>query len=145
NGRVDLAQLDRIEPLHGYTLLVMLDVGRIVEVDADNKPRLQIDGLDFPLDAQSLPGDRVLVAEHNGNRVTERSRSGEILWEKRVPQPLVAQRLPNGNTFIATQTHLFEVDPTGKEVSMRQLTGNEYIMKAQKLPNGDIACVTSSY
>src|SRR5439155_12575694 len=65
NGKVDLAQLDGLKPLRGYTLLVMLDAGRVVEVDADNKPRFQIDGLEFPLDAQMLPEDRVLIAEHN--------------------------------------------------------------------------------
>jgi hypothetical protein len=142
NGTVDLARLDGIKPPYGYTLLVMLDAGRIVEVDADNRPRLQIDGLELPLDAQILPGDRVLVAEHNGSRVTERNRNGEILWEKRVPSPLVAQRLPNGNTFIATQPQLLEVDPHGRVVMMRGLPSGEVIMKAQRLANGEFACVT---
>ncbi len=144
NGTVDLAQLDGIKPLRGYTLLVMLDAGRVVEVDADNKPRVQIDGLEFPLDAQILPGDRVLVAEHNGNRVTERNRNGEIVWETRVQFPLVAQRLPNGNTFIATQTQFVEVDPGGTMVMTRGLPSGESIMKAQMLANREIACVTSS-
>jgi HEAT repeat protein len=143
--QVDLAHLDGIKPLYGYTLLVMLDIGRIIEVDSDNRPRFQIDGLEYPLDAQMLPGDRVLIAEHNGSRVTERNRNGEILWEKRVPLPLVAQRLPNGNTFIATQPQLMELDSRGKVVMARGLPSGEFIMKAQKLDNGDIACVTSSY
>jgi hypothetical protein len=47
-GKVDLAQLDSIKPLRGYTLLVMLDAGLIVEVDADNQPRLRIEGLESP-------------------------------------------------------------------------------------------------
>jgi len=144
NGTVDLAQLDGIKPLRGYTLLVLLDAGRVVEVDADNKPRFQIDGLEFPLDAQMLPEDRVLIAEHNGNRVTERNRNGEVVWEQRVPLPLVAQRLPNGHTFIATQTQFFVVDATGRVLKNRGLPSGEFIMKAQMLPNGDIACVTSS-
>jgi len=144
NGKVDLAQLEGIKPPRGYTLLVMLDAGRVVEVDADNKPRLQIEGLEFPLDAQILPGDRVLVAEHNGNRVSERNRKGEIVWEQRVPLPLVAQRLPNGNTFIATQAQFLEVDAGGRVVMTRGLPTGESIMKAQMLANGEIACVTSS-
>jgi hypothetical protein len=145
NGQVDLGQLRGVKPLRGYTLLVMLDIGRVVEVDADNKPRFQIDGLSFPLDAQMLPEDRVLVAEHFGNRVTERKRNGEIVWEKGVQMPLVAQRLPNGNTFIATQSQFLEVEPSGKVVMTRGLPSGEQIMKAQKLANGDIACMTSSY
>src|SRR5262249_29217618 len=32
-GKVDLAQLQRVEPWHGYTLMVLLDAGRVVEVD----------------------------------------------------------------------------------------------------------------
>jgi HEAT repeats/PQQ-like domain len=143
NGKVDLGQLDGIKPLLGFTLLVMLDIGRVVEVDADNKPRFQIDGLLFPLDAQMLPEDRVLVAEHNGNRVTERKRTGEIVWEKGVQMPLVAQRLDNGNTFIATVSQFLEVEPSGKVVMTRGLPSGESIMKAQMLANGDIACVTS--
>ena len=144
NGLVDLAQLDGINLLHGYTLLVLLDMGRIIEMDADNKPRFQLDGLEFPLDAQMLPGDRVLIAEHSGNRVTERTRTGQIVWETRVPMPLVAQRLPSGNTFIATQGQFLEVDPSGKVVMTRGLRSGEFIMKAQMLANGEIGCVTSS-
>jgi hypothetical protein len=144
HDKVDLGQLDAIRLLRGYTLLVMLDAGLIVEVDADNKPRFRVEGLEFPLDAQMLPGDRVLVAEANGNRVTERTRKGEIVWEKRVQMPLMAQRLPNGNTFIATQSQYLEVDPGGREVINRQLPSGEFIMKAQMLEDGEIACITSS-
>jgi hypothetical protein len=145
NGKADLSTLNGIKPPYGYTLLVMLDAGRVVEIDADNKPRLQIEGLEFPLDAQILPGDRVLVAEHNASRVTERDRNGTIVWEKRVPVPLAAQRLPNGNTFIATQAQFVEVDPHGTVVMNRGLPPGEFVMKAQKLTNGEIACVTTLY
>jgi outer membrane protein assembly factor BamB len=126
----------------GYTMLVMLDAGRVMEVDADGKTRWQIDGLNFPLDAQRLPGDRVLVAEYRGGRVTERDRKGRVLWEKQIEQPLVAQRLPDGNVFIATTLLLVEVDRNGKEVgaSMRRADG---VMKAQRLPRGETALVVS--
>ena len=98
-----------------------------MEIDADGRPRWQIDGLQQPLDVQLLPGDRLLIAEHSANQVTERNLRGEVLWEKRLgvraqadgeaDGPLVAQRLPNGNTFIATHTELLEVDRDGKEVN----------------------------
>jgi HEAT repeat protein len=127
----------------GYTLLVMLDAGRVIELDERNHVRWQVDGLEFPLDAQALPHDHLLAAEYNGNRVIERSRDGRIVWEKAVEKPLAAQRLPNGLTFIATQTKLFEVDRAGKEVADYPPPPDQLIMKAQKLPNGDIACVTS--
>lgn len=144
NDKVNLAKLAGVEPLRGYTLLVLLDAGRVVEVDADNKPRFQIDGLQFPLDAQMLPEDRVLIAEHHASRVTERNRFGEILWEHRVQLPLAAQRLPNGHTFIATQMQFLEVNADGRVLKARALPSGESIMKAQMLANGEIACVTNS-
>ena len=87
----------------GYTLVILLDQGRVLELDSANHPRLEVGQLNFPLDAQLLPGDHILAAEHNGNRVTERNAKGAIVWEQPVDLPLAAQRLANGNTFIATQ------------------------------------------
>src|SRR5206468_10415205 len=101
----------------GYTLVVLLDLGRILDLDAANKTRFELNGLDFPLDAQVLPGERVLVAEHEGGRVSERSRDNKIVWQHRIDNPLMAQRLANGNTFIATHTQLLEIDKDGKEVA----------------------------
>lgn len=140
--KLDPARLADAARTLNYTLVVLLDLGRIVYLDERNQPVWQIENLQFPLDAQLLPGDRVLVAEHNGNRITERNKKNEILWEKKLEGPLVAQRLPNGNTFIATRTSLLELDKAGKEIFNYQRPGGELIMKAQRLRNGDIACVT---
>jgi outer membrane protein assembly factor BamB len=104
---------------------------------------LTINGLKKPLDAQMLSGDRVLVAEHDANRVTVRDLKSKIVWEKKVADPLVAQRLLNGNTFIATEGQLLEVDRDGKEVFSYLRPGGEGFMKAQKLANGEIAYVTT--
>jgi HEAT repeat protein len=141
--KVDLAKLDATPELHGYTMMILLDQGRLLEVDADNKERWHIDGLQFPLDAQMLPGERVLVAENAANRVTERNLKGEVLWETKADAPLMAQRLPNGNTFIGTRTRLFEVTREGKEVFTYARPGGEMFMRAAKLRNGDIACVVA--
>jgi hypothetical protein len=122
----------------------LLDQGKVMELDAANRPRWTVDGLEFPLDVQYLPGDRLLAAEHNGNRVTERdvNTGGKVVWEHKVSHPLVAQRLPNGNTFIASQVGLIEVNKAGAVVWEYTPTGGEVIMKAQKLRNGEIAMVT---
>jgi hypothetical protein len=141
--KIDLAHLERQKRWFGYTMIVLLDEGKIIELDITNHPRLKIEGLQLPLDAQMLPGDRVLVAEHKANRVTLRSHTGEILWEKHVDEPLMAQRLANGNTFIATEERLIEVDRDGKDVFTYSRPGDGF-RKAVKLPNGEIACVTSS-
>src|SRR5262249_19013229 len=145
NGdKTSLAKLDAQRPYLGYTLIVLLDQGRVLELNAQNHARFQIDNLELPLDAQMLPGERVLVAEHNGNRVTERNRKGEILWKTEVSGPIMAQRLANGNTFIATRTELIEVNREGKAVREPLVRQNgEQFMKAIKLRNGDIACMTS--
>ena len=124
------------------TLVVLLNAGRVVDVDAAGKTLWQVEWLKFPLDAQYLPGDRVLVAEYEGGRVSERNRKGEVVWEKKVLSPIVAQRLPNGNTFIATSSRLLEVDPSGREVWEQPPPQRGRVMKALRLRNGDTAVVT---
>jgi hypothetical protein len=139
---VDLAKLGQSPPRLGYTLLVLLDIGRVMELGPDNQTRWQIDDLILPLDAQVLPGDRVLVAEYNASRVTERNHKGQILWQKQIAGPLVAQRLANGNTFIATDSHLIEIDRDNRHIFNFPIGSGERIMKATKLPSGEIACLT---
>jgi HEAT repeat protein len=140
-AKVDGAKLEEVAHTLGYTLIVLLDAGRVLELDGQNRPRLEVGKLEYPLDAQLLPGDRVLAAEYNAARVTERDRDGKVLWEYKVPSPVAAQRLPNGNTFIATIRRAFEVDKSGAVVSAFTPPRGEEIMKAQKLPNGDLVMV----
>src|SRR5262249_19861007 len=104
--------------------------------------RFRINDVLFPLDAQYLPGDRVLIAEYQGNRVSERNSKGDIIWQKEIEGPLVAQRLPNGNTFVATATQLVEVDRSGKTIWSQPPPRGGRIMKAARLRNGDSAVIT---
>jgi len=144
NGsKVDLAKLDKAPPQMGYTIVVLLDAGRVIELGRDRKPRWQIEGLGFPLDVQMLPSDRLLIAEQSSNRVTERDHKGQILWEKKVEAPIMAQRLPNGNTLVATQLQIVETDRAVKEVFTHNSANGEFIMRVQKLRNGDLAYVLS--
>jgi hypothetical protein len=140
-SKADVAKLEEAGKPLGYTLVVLLDKGKVMELDKDNKPRLELEGFDFPLDVQLLPGDHVLVAEHNGGRVTERDKKGAIVWEKKVDGPLAAQRLPTGNTFVCSRTQLLEFDKAGKEVFSYSSPRGEQFMKAMKLRNGDYAFV----
>ncbi|HEV3144242.1 MAG TPA: hypothetical protein VGZ47_10185, partial [Gemmataceae bacterium] len=88
--KVDLAKLDENQRMLGYLLVVQMNqntgVGKVIEYAADNKTiRWQIDGLQFPLDAQVLPqSQHVLIAEHNANQVSERDFQGRIIWKKEV-------------------------------------------------------------
>jgi outer membrane protein assembly factor BamB len=142
-AKVDLARLEQESKPLGYTLVLLLDQGKAVELDANNRPRWTVEGLEFPLDVQALPGDRLLSAEHYGNRVTERDvHTGKVVWEYKIPRPLAAQRLLNGNTFIATQTNLVELNRAGAVLWEYTPPGGEGIMKAQKLRTGEVALVT---
>ncbi len=127
----------------GYTMVVLLDSGRALELDKQNKVRLKFDGLSYPLDAQMLPGDRLLAAEYHGDRVTERDFDGKIIWEFHIEKPLVAQRLPNGHTFMANEQQFLEVNRQGREIFNVHRPVSDRIMKARKLPNGEIACITT--
>jgi hypothetical protein len=120
-GEADLARLRWGDPLRGLTLACEFDGpagnGRVCEFGQDGKPRWQVTGLQGPNDAQVLPGGRVLVAERNGNKVTERDRAGKVLWEHAAPSsPIACQRLANGNTLVVTWNELYEVTPDQKKV-----------------------------
>src|SRR5262245_21453210 len=139
---LDMDRLAEATRVAGHTLILLLDEGRAVDLDSGKKLRWQVEGLKFPLDAEYLPGDNVLVAEYRGGRVSERNSKGEVVWEKAVMEPLVAQRLPSGNTFIATSSRFSEVDKNGKEVWAQNPPVGGRVMKAVRLRNGHVACVT---
>jgi HEAT repeat protein len=141
-AKIDLAVLEESARVVGHTTVVLLDKGTILDLDASNRVRWTIEGVQTPLDVQRLPGDRVLIAEYKADRVTERNSKGEVVWEHKVPQPLMAQRLANGNTFIAKEEGVIEIDPKGKEVFRYSRPAGEQIVRARKLPGGDIVLVT---
>ncbi len=140
-AKVDLGVLKRpVQPLN-RTLIVLLDEGQILSLNSDNKERWKFDRVPMVLDAQPLPGDRVLLAEYNSNRVTERTREGKIVWETRATEPLVAQRLGNGHTLIAAKESLSEIDRDGREVFSWTPQPGVTIMRARRLDNGDILLI----
>jgi hypothetical protein len=155
-GKVDLARLDLPRPLLGYTLLVQFNVNRIVggqrfpavgqvmELDGAKTPhaRWAFEIPTYPVAAQVVAADRVLVAEYQGARVTERDFKGNVKWEKQVGgNPIDVQRLPNGNTFVVMQNRLLELDRQGKEVFNLQRAHD--IFRARKLRGGDVVFITN--
>jgi F0F1-type ATP synthase epsilon subunit len=140
-GKINLAVLEEEAKFLGHTTVVMLDTNQVLDLDAGNRVRWKIDGVEMPLDIQRLSGERVLLAEYKGNRVTERNNKGEVIWQHKITEPLVAQRLANGNTFMANRSGLVEVDKTGKEVFTYNRPAGEEIMRARKLPGGDIVMI----
>ncbi len=146
---VDLLTLEPTTTVLGFTLIAEFgqngfgqQAGRVVEVDRAGKVRWQIENLNSPVDAQMLPGNRVLIAEGGNQRVSERDLKGTIIWQVQVPgYPTNVQRLPNGNTFVAINGgQMMEYDKTGKMVSNFTVAGGA--RAAYKAPNGQIVCLT---
>lgn len=118
--------------------------GQVWESSRDGKPRWKIAGVLGAMDAHTLPSGRVLIAENSANRVTERDLRGNVKWEHRVPgNPIVCQRLPNGNTFIAMYNMVMEVTPDHKEVYRHAPGPQFYIFGAHKGRNGHIVAITA--
>ena len=116
--------------------------GRVWEWQPDAKPRFEITGLTSPVDARVLPGHRVLVAEEGGLKVSEYSFKGKLLWEKSFEDgPVSVQRLPNGNTFVATYSRFVEVRRDGSVASTIDVTNYGRISDANKLRDGRIVCL----
>lgn len=141
-GSADLGRLRARPRFRGYTLIVEFDTnglgGRVREVSGpDNRQRWEIHGLALPVDAQVLPGNHVLLAEYGANRVTERDFLGRVVWERNVATPVSVQRLPDGQTFVASRYGLSLFDRWGKETPVH-LPSRMMLCGARRLPDGGI-------
>lgn len=151
---IDMTKLTEANIYLGYTLIVQHNnrigvggggnVGEIFELDNQKQVRWKIAiPVGYPVDAQVVGAGRVLVAEYQGNRVTERDLKGDIKWEYNCGgNPFSIQRLANGNTFIAMQGRLVEIDRNKSEVWSMQRP-NMDIVRARKLPGGEVAYITN--
>jgi hypothetical protein len=153
---VDLAKLTEPQVMLGYTLIVQQNtnrivgglrrpaVGEVLELDTNWKTRWKFDVPTYPVDAQIVGPDRVLIAEYQGGRVSERDFKGTIVWEKNVGgNPIGVQRLPGGTTFVVMQNRLVEFDKAGNETfSMNR--PNHDIFRARKLRNGEVVFITNN-
>jgi hypothetical protein len=142
-AKLDLAKIDLEQRLLGLRLVVANSInndnkGAAWEYGSDHKKRWHLRDVGGPFDARVLPGGRLLLAEYNLRRVTERGRTGKVEWEYAPPNaPLEVQRLPNSNTLIATNYEILEVTRAKTVVfEFKDRTGN--IFSAQKLANGHI-------
>ncbi len=115
------------------------------EISADGKEQWAISDVNHPVDGHVLRrGDRVLIAEQAGMRVTERDFTGKVWWEFKVSENLVScKRLLNGNTWVVTYNKIMEVQPDGKALySLESKHG--WMTDAVKLRNGNIGYLTYS-
>jgi HEAT repeat protein len=141
---IDLARVDARPRSSGLFLVVEQQgprgTGRALEVSAGGTVRWQIGGLQFPWDAQVLPGGNVLVVEQ-GIRLTERDRDGKAVWQHAVPNAISARRLRNGQTFVVCRNQLLVLDREGKQV-FAHLHSTGFILAGERFRDGQMAFVT---
>ncbi|MBI2809015.1 MAG: HEAT repeat domain-containing protein [Planctomycetes bacterium] len=149
-AKIDLAAIDDRESYLGLITVAEYDSrigniqGQVWEGTRGGPKRFSFAGVMGAMDAHTLPNGRVLVAENNANRVTERDSKGNILWDYRTPvNPICCQRLPNGNTFIASYNMVMEVRPNKTEVYRYTPGPQFYIFSAHKAKNGHIVAITA--
>ncbi len=118
--------------------------GQVWEAGRDGRQRWKISGVSGAMDAQVLPNGRVLIAENTANRITERNLTGAVKWEYRTPgTPIACQRLPNGNTFIATYNQVMEITPDQRQLYLQTKGPQFYIFSARKTRDGLIVAMTA--
>ncbi|MBM3994528.1 MAG: hypothetical protein FJ303_10310 [Planctomycetes bacterium] len=148
--KIDLTDLGDRESFLGLVTICEYDgqfgniQGQVSEHSRGGPKRWNFTGVMGAMDAHSLPNGRVLVAENNANKVTERDTKGAIKWEYITPNnPICCQRLPNGNTFIASYNMVMEIKPDRTQVYRITPGPQFYIFSAHKARNGHIVAITA--
>ncbi len=150
-GKLDMAKLEQ-PALRGLTVFVYQDqnfvgrrlISKVVELDRDKKVKWQFDVPTNAVDAQVVGPDRVLIAEYNGGRVTERDTKGNVHWDLTPGgNPIGVQRLPGGNTLITMQQQVLEYNKDKQQVWSFQRPNSD-IFRAKKLRSGDVVLLTNN-
>jgi HEAT repeat protein len=145
NGKtVDLGTLGDGRQI-GLTLAIEYNTGRVWEAAPDRSLRFELKGLEGPMEAQVLPGGRVLVAESNAHKVTERDLKGNVLWtlSTKGHEPTGCQRLPNGNTFVSTFGKAMEFARDGTSVFAFDLPHGSNAIRKHR--NGHVIFTTDDW
>jgi hypothetical protein len=138
NGtKIDWKSLRLDEQALGLTLVVenqRPDGGsRIYETNAGGEVRFEIK-IHNPIDAQWLPGGRLLVGDSRDSLIYEIDARGNKGWKHAGISPTSIQRLPNGNTVVSTYQSIIEFTREGKTVFSYSTQGHTY--HARKLTDG---------
>lgn len=157
--KLDLDRLTEAEPLQGLTVLVQQHNvrpgiglpgkarvgGEVFELDQNKKITWTFPADTYPVDVAIVGNDRVIVAEYQAARISERNFKGDVLWKKEINgNPISVQRLPSGNIFVVMQNRLLEVNRQGDEVFSYPRLQQHDIMRGRKLRNGDVIYITSA-
>jgi hypothetical protein len=134
-SRIDWKALTLDEQALGLTLVVenqRADGGRLYETNAAGQVRWEI-SVQNPIDAQWLPGGRILVGDSRSSLIYETDTRGNIGWRHTGISPTSLQRLANGNTVVSTYQKILEINREGRIVFEYATQGHTY--HARKLPD----------
>ena len=137
HAKVDWKSLHLDEQSLGLTLVVenqRPDGGsRIYETNAAGEIRFQLK-ISNPVDAQWLPGGRLLIGDSRDSLIYEMDARGNKGWQHAGIAPTSIQRLPNGNTVVSTYQRILEITRDGKTIFSYTTQGHTY--QARKLSDG---------
>lgn len=150
-GGFDLAKFAFNPRITGHTDIIEHDVNgygryRVVTLGPDQKVKAALGGtganqMNYPSDVKKLPNGNYLIAEQNGNRVTERDSTGRIVKTTTVSQPLSVDLIPDGGVAVVCRNQVIQYDKDMKQVW--QFTRQQYdIVGGRRLPGGDVVFVT---
>lgn len=135
-SRIDWKSLKLEDQALGLTLIVENQrpdgTGRLFEINKSGDLRWQVK-VPNPIDAQWLPGGRILVGDSRSSLIYEMDTRGSITWKHAGIAPTSVQRLPNGNTVCSTYQKIIEFTRDGKIVFEYPTQGHTY--HARKLPD----------
>jgi outer membrane protein assembly factor BamB len=151
---LDLAKFDFKPRITGYTDIIEYDYRgygqyRVVTLGPDLKEKVRLGGagaamLNYPSDVKKLPNGNYLVAEQNGNRLTERDSTGRIVKTTNVTQPLSINPIPGGGMVVVCRNQVVQYDKDMKQQWHYQRTQYD-IMGGRRLPGGDVVFVTNTF
>jgi hypothetical protein len=156
SDKLDLKKLDEARPMLGKTLIVQMgnrivggrpvafNQGMVYELDRQKKELWKFNSTHYPVAAQVLGENKVLVAEFTAGRITEYTFKGEAKWTHPCGgNPLGVERLANGHTFFYTPNRIVEIDRNNKEVFTFNRPNND-IFRAKILKNQDVVFITNT-
>jgi hypothetical protein len=112
---------------NGNTLIALQQGSRVVEMDSKNSIVWEARNMNGPCFCQRLDSGNTLIVQMHTGQVVEVDPTGQkTVWTSKVSlvNPICAQRLSNGNTLIADNNGVTEVDATGQTVKWRFAQNN---------------------
>lgn len=115
--------------------------GRVLQLDRGGRPLMDLQGLSYPMYAERVGADRILVAEQGTGKITERDLQGRIIKEWATPSAFYCMRLRNGNTFLGGRNQIREVDRDDK-VIWTYSSPAETILTMTRFRDGTVTVLT---